>query len=176
MAVDQAGDGAPAAEIDHLGVRPARRHNLPRGTDGTEAPVGDGDGIGTGVGGIEGGELAVGQDHVGWHHVSFRAEFSCRQRAEHVRHAFLVEPRLGDRLAGGDPLDHGNDLLSGQHAQQPEQGDDRRRGRANAQEAVDHAHQHTGAQRQKIGLHAWIAVSGGTHSGSLDAGAPCTIV
>ena len=56
MAVDQAGQDAPALEVDDLGLRTRQRQYLFVGADGHEAAVADGDGARGRLGSCERGE------------------------------------------------------------------------------------------------------------------------
>ena len=65
MAFDEAGDRQAAAQIDNFGARARLRGDLPIRPEGGDLAAGDGDGFGLGTGGVEGDDLAVGQDEVG---------------------------------------------------------------------------------------------------------------
>ncbi len=55
---------------------------------------------------------------------------------------------------GEEPPRGRPDLLAEEHAAQPDQRDDRRRGCAHVQHAVEGADQHADAQREQVELHA----------------------
>ena len=62
VAVHQAGNDATPADVDHTSRGPGKRHDLALAADGGEAVARDRHRRGLGLGGVEGGELAVPQD------------------------------------------------------------------------------------------------------------------
>ncbi|MCY1482245.1 hypothetical protein D9M68_157930 [compost metagenome] len=65
MAVNQPGNGPPAIQVDHPGLRAGQFHDVLARTHPDEAAVLDGHGVGLRIGTVERGELAVDENEVG---------------------------------------------------------------------------------------------------------------
>ncbi|OWK26111.1 hypothetical protein AJ87_48445 [Rhizobium yanglingense] len=75
------------------------------------------------------------------HHV----RTALREVAEHMR-LYLMKPGKGSRLASPDGFCHRHELLADEDPKQTDESDDRRGGRTDIEQAVDHAHQQAGTE------------------------------
>lgn len=86
-----------------------------------------------------------------------------RQMAEHVG-LDVVEPRDSCGLLAPDGFRKRDDLLADENAEQSHQRDDRRRRRADIEQAIDDADEQPRAKRQKIEFQGKSSSSGGNRS------------
>ena len=71
MRVIEAGDHGAALEVDDLGAAATQGHGLAIGADGNKASLADGDGGCPWIFTVHGVELAIEQNQIGVHRVSF---------------------------------------------------------------------------------------------------------